>query len=40
LAEKMSINARTKAEQWRWSEVMNEWISHYQKILASRSLKQ
>ncbi|OUD15351.1 glycosyltransferase [Thioflexithrix psekupsensis] len=38
LAEKMSIKARAKAEEWRWSKVMAEWITHYQKIIASRSL--
>lgn len=33
LAERMSIAAREQAERWRWSSVMQEWITHYAGIL-------
>ena len=32
LAESFSINARLKAESWRWSEVAKVWLNHYDNI--------
>ncbi|MDF5719809.1 MAG: glycosyltransferase [Rhizonema sp. PD37] len=33
LAEKMSIASREKAQNWRWSTVINQWTGYYLKLL-------
>jgi len=33
LAEKMSIDAVSVAEGWRWSKVVNDWLSEYDKLI-------
>jgi glycosyltransferase involved in cell wall biosynthesis len=38
LAENMSKSARDKAESWRWSIVMREWIEFYAERLKRRNV--
>lgn len=33
LAEKMSIASRKKAQNWRWSNVINQWTCYYSKLV-------
>ncbi len=33
LAEKMSLASRERAQNWRWSSVINEWTRYYKKLL-------
>jgi glycosyltransferase involved in cell wall biosynthesis len=36
LAERMSVAARNMAESWRWSTVVNDWLSLYRSRLPAR----
>lgn len=36
LAERMSVQGRLAAEQWRWSNVMQQWCGHYQAALTAK----
>jgi glycosyltransferase involved in cell wall biosynthesis len=35
IAEAISIRARTRAEQWRWSKVIRDWVALYSGLLPS-----